>query len=136
MLQSMIRPVLIIGTLALAYWFWLRPILMSKPTFKEYLQEADTHLEAITGKLHGIKQKLAGSGMVVIGLVIEIYDDIAPAFGAVDTTKLTSYVPEWAWPLVVIGGVGMLNYFRKLNDKAHAEELAAVTAANNANGAG
>lgn len=126
MSNTMIRLALILPTIAIIYWFWIRPILKTTPTLKAFYDAEAGWWAAFSDKFAGIKQKIAGSAMAAASLVVWLYDTVAPALGAVDTTPLTSYVPSWAWPLIAIAGVALLNYLRSLADKRNAAETDAA----------
>lgn len=117
MSNAMIRLALILPTLAIVYWLWIRPILKTTLSLKAFYDAEAGWWAAFSGKFTGIKQKLAGSLMALACLVVELWDYVAPALGAVDTTPLTSQVPGWAWPLIAIAATALLNYLRALADK-------------------
>lgn len=117
MSNTLIRLALILPTLAIVYWFWIRPILKQTPSLKAFYDAEAGWWAAFSGKFAGIKQKLAGSLIALACLVVELSDYVAPALGAVDTTPLTSHVPPWAWPIITIAAIKLLEYFRKLADK-------------------
>lgn len=127
MSNAMIRLALILPTVAIIYWFWIRPILKTTPSLKAFYDAEAGWFAAFSDKFAGIKQKLAGSLIALACLVVEMWDFVAPALGAVDTTPLTSQVPSWAWPLIAIAATALLNYLRSLGDKRHAAELDVVT---------
>lgn len=126
MSSTIIRLALILPTVAIIYWFWIRPILKTTPSLKVFYEAEAGWWAAFSDKFAGIKQKLAGSLIAVACVVVQLYDYVAPALGAVDTTPLTSYVPSWAWPLIGIAGVALLNYLRSLADKRNAAEANAA----------
>lgn len=117
MSNSLIRLALILPTIAIIYWFWIRPILKTTPSLKAFYDAEAGWWAAFSDKFAGIKQKLAGSMLALACLVVELYDYVAPALGAVDTTPLTSHVPSWAWPIIAIAATALLNYLRTLADK-------------------
>lgn len=129
MSNAMIRLALILPTLAIIYWFWIRPILKQTPSLKAFYDAEAGWWAAFSDKFAGIKQKIVGTLIAVACVVVQLYDFVAPALGAVDTTPLTSYVPSWAWPLIGIAGVVLLNYMRSLADKRNAAETEARLAA-------
>lgn len=125
----MIRLALILPTIIIIYVFWIRPILKTTPTFKQFYDAEENYAGALSSKFGGIKQKLTGALIFAASVIVELWDYVAPALGSVDTTPLTSYVPPWAWPLISIGAVMLLNYFRKLSDQRSASDADAVQAA-------
>jgi Tfp pilus assembly protein PilO len=114
------------------YAFYLRPILLKTPGFAELYVREGTLWAALSAKFGGIKQQFVGALMVLASTVIFVYDAAAPYLGAVDTTPLLAWVPAKVWPLLSIGSVLLLQYFRYLSDKQHAAEVAETEAAANA----
>jgi hypothetical protein len=129
MSNAMIRLALILPTVAIIYCFWIRPILKQTPSLKAFYDAEAGWWAAFSDKFAGIKQKLVGSLIALACLVVEMWDFVAPALGAVDTTPLTSQIPSWAWPLIAIAATALLNYLRSLADKRHAEEVETVATA-------
>lgn len=121
-----IRVALILPTLIIIYWFWVRPILRSRPSLKAFYDAEAGWWAAFSEKFAGIKQKLAGALLAAASIIIELYDFVAPAIGAVDTTPLTSHVPTWAWPIISICAILLLNYLRSLGDKRNDETVAVL----------
>jgi hypothetical protein len=117
MSNATIRLALILPTIAIVYWFWIRPILKTTPTLKAFYDAEAGWWAAFNDKFAGIKQKIAGSLIGLACIVVELWDYVAPALGAVDTTPLTSQIPSWAWPLIAIAATALLNYLRSLADK-------------------
>lgn len=117
MSNTMIRLALILPTVAIVYWFWIRPILKQTPSLKAFYDAEAGWWAAFSDKFAGIKQKIAGSLITLACVVVELWDHVAPALGAVDTTPLTSQIPSWAWPIIAIAATALLNYLRSLADK-------------------
>lgn len=113
---------LLVPILGTGYFFWVRPILKQRPELKDFWDSEDSLFEAVRLRFVGIKQKLAGAVIIIAGVVVEAYNLIGPAIGAVDTSSLTDKVPSWAWPLILIACTALLNYFRSLADKRVEEE--------------
>lgn len=115
--NTMIRLALILPTVAVIYFLWIRPILKTTPTLKVFYDAEAGWFAAFNDKFAGIKQKIVGSLLGLACVVVELWDFVAPALGAVDTTPLTSQVPAWAWPLIAIAATALLNYLRSVADK-------------------
>jgi hypothetical protein len=122
MMNVAINLALLIPILGTAYFFWVRPILKQTPSLKEFWDNENNFFEALKLKFAGIKQKIAGAVIIIAGIVVEAYNFIGPALGTVDMSGITDKVPSWAWPLVTIACVALLNYFRKLSDTRAADE--------------
>jgi hypothetical protein len=119
----MLTFVLLFATAVAVYWFWLRPILKSRPELRElYLQE-ESFLVALREKLKGIKQKLSSVLVIAASAAVSGYDFFAPIVSGVDVSSLTAHVPSWAWPLVLISLTALFQFLRNLADKRHQSEL-------------
>lgn len=123
MSNAMIRLALILPTVAIIYWFWIRPILKQTPTLKAFYEAEAGWWAAFSGKFAGIKQKIVGALISLACVIVTLWDFVAPALGAVDTTPLTSYVPAWLWPIISILAIKLLDYFRSLADKRNSETV-------------
>ena len=55
----MLTFVFVTATLVAIYWFWIRPILKSRPGFSELYEREESLLAALREKFEGIKQKLS-----------------------------------------------------------------------------
>ena len=125
----MLTFVLIFATLVATYWFWIRPILKSRPALPELYAREDSFLAALAEKFAGIKQKLSSVAVIGASAAVSGYDFIAPIVGGVDATSITSSVPTWAWPLILISVTAVLQFLRNLADKRHEAELLEVPTA-------
>ena len=127
-LADLLLPVLIGVTLAVAYIFGVRPILKATPAFSGLYATEDTVLNALAAKFSGVKQKLATLFVSVAGFIVLAHDEIAPLItqAGVDPSQILPKVPSWAWPVLTIGILWLVQYFRNLSDKqarANAEAL-------------
>jgi hypothetical protein len=113
----------IAATLVAVYWFWIRPILKSRPAFRELYQEEENFLEALRVKFAGIKQKLSSAVVIAASAVVSGYDFFAPIVSGVDVSSIAAQVPSWAWPLILIAVTAVMKYFRDLADRRHEIEL-------------
>lgn len=114
---------LITATLVAVYWFWVRPILKTRPAFAELYAEEENFLLALREKLKGIKQKLSSVAVIAASAAVTGYDFLAPIVGGVDVTSISDNVPSWAWPLILIGVTAGFQFLRGLADKRHEAEL-------------
>ena len=111
------------ATLIAVYWFWIRPILKSRPAFRELYQAEANFFAALRAKFAGIKQKLSSAIVIAASAIVSGYDFFAPIVRGVDVSSLAAQVPSWAWPLLLIAVTAIMKYFRDLADRRHAIEL-------------
>lgn len=119
----MLTFVLIFAIVVAVYWFWIRPILKSRPELRELYQQEESFLRALREKLKGIKQKLSSVLVIAASAAVSGYDFFAPIVSGVDVSSLTAQVPSWAWPLVLISSTALFQFLRNLADKRHQSEL-------------
>jgi len=113
----------IAATLVAVYWFWIRPILKSRPAFRELYQEEENFLAAVRAKFAGIKQKLSSAIVIAASAIVSGYDFFAPIVSGIDVSSIAAQVPSWAWPLILIAVTAVIKYFRDLADRRHEIEL-------------
>jgi hypothetical protein len=99
----MIIFLLVAATLVAVYWFWVRPILKTRPAFAELYAEEESFFLALREKLKGIKQKLSSVTVIAASAAVSGYDFLAPIVSGMDVTSIADNVPSWAWPLILIG---------------------------------
>jgi hypothetical protein len=116
------------ATIVAVYWFWVRPVLRSRPAFRELYEKEESFFRALREKLKGIKQKLSSALVVAVSAAVAVYDFLAPAISGVDVSLLSAHVPPWAWPLILIFITALLQILRNLSDNRHEAELAEVSA--------
>ena len=105
------------------FWFWIDPILKSRPAFRDIYAHDNTIFAALKEKLKGIKQKLSSVVVIWASGAVTAYDFFNPIISGVDVTPLTSHVPSWAWPLVLISTTALFQFLRNLADIRHKAEL-------------
>ncbi len=103
----------IAATLVAVYWFWIRPILKSRPAFRELYDKEESLFAALREKFAGIKQKLSSAVVIAASAIVS----------GVDVSSIAAQVPSWAWPLILIAVTAVMKYFRDLADKRHELEL-------------
>lgn len=111
------------ATLIAVYCFWIRPILKTRPAFRELYQEEENFFAALRTKFAGIKQKLSSAVVIAASALVSGYDFFAPIVGGVDVSSIAAQVPSWAWPVILIAVTAVMKYFRDLADKRHEIEL-------------
>ena len=105
------------------FWFWIDPILKSRPAFRDIYADDNTIFEALKEKLKGIKQKLSSVVVICASGAVTAYDFFNPIISGVDVTPLTAQVPSWAWPLVLISTTALFQFLRNLADGRLKAEL-------------
>jgi len=116
-----------VATVLAAYWFWIEPILKSRPAFTEIYAREQSFVAALREKLKGIKQKLSSAVVICASAAVSAYDFFNPIVSGVDVSSLTSRVPSWAWPLVLISTTALFQFLRNLADARHKAELNSAT---------
>ena len=120
----MLAFVLLSATLVAIYWFWVRPILKTRPGFIELYAREESIVAALREKFAGIKQKLSSVAVIGASAAVSGYDFIAPIVGGVDYTSIAASVPSWAWPIILISITAIFQFLRGLADKRHEAESA------------
>ena len=124
----MLTFVLVAATFVAIYWFWIRPILKSRPAFQVLYEREESVFLALREKLKGIKQKLSSAIVIAASAAVSGYDFLAPIVSGVDVSSIASKVPSWAWPLILICVTAVFQFLRNLADKRHNAELADTAA--------
>ncbi len=120
----MLTFVLLCASLVAIYWFWVRPILKTRPAFVELYTREESIMAALREKFAGIKQKLSSVAVIAASAAVSAYDFIAPIVsGGVDVTSVAASVPSWAWPLILISVTAIFQFLRSLADKRHDAEI-------------
>ncbi len=119
----MIITILSLATILAIFWFWINPILASRPAFGEIYAKEQNFFAALREKLKGIKQKLSSAFVICASTAVTAYDFFNPIVSGIDVTPLTARVPSWAWPLVLISTTALFQFLRNLSDTRHKAEL-------------
>lgn len=100
----------------LAYLFVIRPVLRARPSLAEFWAQEDHFFEALRLKIAGLKAWLTTWIVGLAFVVLEANDMLAPvlASSGFDTHTLLPWVPAQAWPIVTVGLMLLLQYFRKI----------------------
>ena len=115
--------ILSVTTVLAIYWFWIEPILKSRPAVRDIYATEQKFFASLKEKLKGIKQKLSSAVVIGASAAVTAYDFFNPIISGVDVTPLTSNVPSWAWPLVLISTTALFQFLRNLADARHTAEL-------------
>jgi hypothetical protein len=116
-----------LATLIAIYWFWIRPIIKSRPALRELYAKEENFFAALREKLKGIKQKLSSVIVIAASAAVTGYDFLEPIVSGVDVSSISAKVPSWAWPLILIAVSALFQFLRNLADKRHTTELAEAT---------
>jgi hypothetical protein len=118
----MVMAILLFATLVAICAFWIRPILQSRPAFRELYQKEASFFAALREKLKGIKQKLSSAIVIIASAAVSVYDFFMPIVSGVDVSGLAFRVPSWAWPLILISVTALFQFLRNLADKRNAAQ--------------
>lgn len=119
-LANYLFPVLIAFALVVGYVVGLRPILRQTPGLKEVYDSEAGLLYALSQKFSGVKQKITTLVVSAAGFVVLAHDQIAPLVtqAGVDPALFLPKIPTWAWPLITMGVLALIQHFRNIADKA------------------
>ena len=120
--------ILLGATFVAVYWFWIRPVLKTRPAFRELYEREESFFAAVRQKFAGIKQKLSSAIVVAASIAVTGYDFIAPIVSGVDVSSIAAQVPSWAWPLILISVTALFQFLRNLADKRHKADFAESSA--------
>lgn len=115
----------LLASLVAVYYIYLRPSLRDQPTFSEFYAFTDNFWAAVRLKTQGLKGKLTVALTAVATVTVQAYDWLNPLFGQVDTTPLTDKIPSWAWPIIMLVFLSIMQYFRHLSEKRE-DRIAAI----------
>lgn len=127
-LANYLLPVLIVFTAVVAYVVGIRPALRQNPKFKDLYDAEEGYFSAISTKLGGVKQKLTTIAISAASFIVLAHDEISPLItqAGVDPSQFLPKVPAWAWPLITIAVLWLVQHFRNLADaqaRSNAEAL-------------
>lgn len=108
---------LVAATVVATYVFWVRPLLRTRPTFKEFYDNEEGFFASIALKFAGLKQKLLTAVIVAVSAFVTAYDTVAPFLSGVQVQNLTDKIPQGWWPVILGMSALVLLWFRKLAEK-------------------
>lgn len=88
-------------SILLAYWYWIRPVLKSRPGCVAFYTQTDSAIAAIRLKMQGLKGHIATGIAKASAVIVLLHDQVIPYATGIDWTPLTTNIPSWAWPLVM-----------------------------------
>ena len=117
--SDLLFPALVIFTLGVVYAFALRPALKQNPKFAELYTKEGGLFSAINNKLGGLKQKLTTIFVSLASFLVLAHDQIAPLVtqAGVDPSQILPKIPAWAWPVMTMVVLWLIQYFRSLADR-------------------
>ena len=115
----MVMAVMLFATLVAIYCVLDSPDPAIAPGVPRALHKEESFFAALREKLKGIKQKLSSAIVIIASAAVTGYDFLAPIVSGVDVSSLTSRVPSWAWPLILISLTALFQFLRNLADKRH-----------------
>jgi hypothetical protein len=125
--HALLPALLVLGSF-IGYLFFIRPALRKNPAFKRLYDSEDTALNALGLKMSGLKQKITTVVMSIGGVVVLAHDSIAPLItqAGVDPVQILPKVPTWAWPVLTVAVLWLVQYFRGQADTAARANAAAL----------
>ena len=69
----MVMAIMLFATVIAIYAFWIRPILQSRPAFRDLCDKEENFFAALRVKFAGIKQKLSSAVVICCFLLSVIY---------------------------------------------------------------
>jgi hypothetical protein len=105
-----------------AYFYWIRPILKSRPALAHFYAQEESFWEALRERFAGIKGKLAAALGMAASAVVYLHDFLMPVATGIDWQPIVSMLPDWAWPLILFGAFALIKWFRSLTDRRSATE--------------
>lgn len=119
-LANYLFPVLIVFTGIVAYLFFIRPALRTTPFFRDLYDAEAGFWATINIKLTGVKQKLTTIALSAMSFIVLMHDQLAPLVtqAGIDPSQILPKVPSWAWPLIIMGVLWLVQHFRNVADKA------------------
>lgn len=109
--------VLPLATLWLLYSWAVRPVLRRTPALESFWQTEDNAVQAVKAKFAGLKTLIAARASIVLVGYIGLHDFVAAHSGDVDWTPLTSHIPGWAWPILVMADLWVIMKLREFTDR-------------------
>ena len=110
------------AALVAAYFFWIRPILRSRPAFADFYATTESFWAALRQRFAGIKGKLAAAVGMAASVVVYLNDFLLPVATGIDWQPILSMLPDWVWPLILFGVFALIKWFRAFTDRRAVEE--------------
>jgi hypothetical protein len=122
MTRFLIEWAVLIALAVAAYFYYVRPVLKKVPPLQVLFGIEDNGFAAIRARFAGIKTFLAVAIGQAVTAILLFYDDIIPYATGIDFTPITSKVPSWVWPILLLFWLYLIGKFRKYTDDRRARE--------------
>lgn len=121
-MAAFLQSAFLVAAIVAVYFYWVRPILKSRPAFTHFYAEAESFWEAARERFAGIKGRLAAAVGMAASAVVYLHDFLLPVATGIDWQPILSMLPDWAWPLVLFSAFALIKWFRALTDDRATEE--------------
>jgi hypothetical protein len=113
---------------ALAYWFWIRPMLRARPQFADFYERTDSVWAAAKLKFDTIKTRLSAIVLMVSSALVSLHDFVMPVVTGIDWTPVTANTPPWVWPIASFAVGALFLWLRNITAKRQDEVVQMVAA--------
>ncbi len=121
-MAAFLQFIFFIAALVATYFFWIRPILKSRPAFAQFYAREESYWQAVRQRFAGIKGKLAAAFGMAASAVVYLHDFLLPVATGIDWQPILSILPDWTWPLILFGAFALIKWFRSLTDQRLVQE--------------
>lgn len=112
----------------LTYWMFVRPLMKTRPEFKEFYARSESWWTAAVAKFSTLRTKLAAILLAMASVLIELHDFVLPAATGIDWSPVTSGVPAWVWPIASFAAAALFYWLRKITARTQEQVVQAVAA--------
>jgi hypothetical protein len=115
--------VFFVVTTLVAYSYWLRPILRSRPQLKAFYAQTDNFWAALRLRFAGLKTQLLAGVSMAATAIVALHDFILTNAFGIDWTPVRDLLPAWAWPFILFADFWLISKFRQMTDRRQKEGL-------------
>jgi membrane protein implicated in regulation of membrane protease activity len=115
--------VFFVVVIVLAYLYWIRPVLRSRPELKDVYDRSDGLLSALRLRFAGIKTLLTAALGMAASAIVALHDFLLPLATGVDWTPVRDLLPAWTWPFILFAMFALISLFRQMTDRRLQEDL-------------
>jgi membrane protein implicated in regulation of membrane protease activity len=109
--------------IVLAYLYWIRPLLHSRPELKDVYARSDGLWSALRLRFAGIKTLLTAAIGMAASAIVALHDFLLPLATGVDWTPVRDLLPAWAWPFILFAMFALISAFRRMTERRQPEGL-------------